>query len=139
MSRHRNPPVAQQLLRAATQRALAAELTSRELRVFVALLSEIALFDRVEDRIANRRLVELTGLDARHVRRALKRLHELGVIVREPGSSRKDEHRVASLISLATGGQISPPNRGPDWPSVPGADSDHDRGPVPARIRCFLR
>jgi hypothetical protein len=109
--------------RGAIDRALEADLTMRELKVFLATLKLITNFDRTEDRIANRQYVDATGIDERHIRRALRALHDKGVIERVAGHG-----RTASLIRLEgadparlEGARMAPPE---------GADSDVGRGPI---------
>jgi len=141
----REVPRAQQAMRSAIDRALSADLTSRELRVFLALVRLVPMFDRLEDRIANKQIADVTGIDARHVRRALGRLAapDVGVIEREPGSSPAGGARVASLIRFPIPGQDHGPTRPPvdeDRPGAelapgetdgPGAETATDRGPIP--------
>lgn len=110
---------------------MACDLTGREWRVFVALLHQVALFDRTEDSVSNRQLEEITGLEARNLRRALARLAELGVIEREPGVGRGH----ASRVKLSTG----PLERGvvgdPPLRSRKGGQNAHKRGSPVTRIR----
>jgi len=84
----RSPIEASRADRAATIRALDAGLNATELRVFLALQHEVTGFDRIEDTVANSRLAALTHVDPRHVRRAVQKLGELGVVERVPGRSR---------------------------------------------------
>jgi hypothetical protein len=90
-------------MRAAIGRALAAKLNATELRVFLALVQLVTLYDRCSDTVANRQIVAATGLDPRHVRRALGVLDERGVIDRRPGKG-----RVASLITFREGAEPAP-------------------------------
>lgn len=122
---NRAPLLAQEAMRAAIGRALEAELTMREHKVFLAIVSLVSHYDRTEDHVANRQLVEATGIDARHVRRALQGLHDKGVIERTPGHG-----RTASLIRLDQGrrlpgeldgdGERSP--SAPDGTRIPSAE-----------------
>lgn len=104
MSRPRTPVAAQEAGRAACVRACQAaadgELHLLDMRVFTALHALVTGYDRVEDYVANRQIVQLSGVDARNVRRALERLAKHGVIRREPGSSMAGQPRRASLISF---------------------------------------
>jgi hypothetical protein len=75
-------------MRDSIDRALGIGLTATELRVFLALLKLIPLYDRVTDHVANAQVVAATRLDPRHVRRALGSLHAKGVIDRVPGKGK---------------------------------------------------
>lgn len=97
----RTPLVAQQVMRSAIDRALGTPLTMREMKVFLALVQLIAFFDRTEDRVANRQVSDATGIDERHVRRALHSLHEKQIIERTPGKGRQP-----SLIDLDVEGAM---------------------------------
>lgn len=139
---NRAPLLAQEAMRAAIGRALDAELTMREHKVFLAIVSLVSHYDRTEDHVANRQLVDATGIDARHVRRALQGLHDKGVIERTPGHG-----RTASLIRLDQGrrlpgepngmrvpmqpeGADSAPAEGARVAPAEGADSMPERGPI---------
>jgi phage replication O-like protein O len=112
-------------LRAAVDRALAADLSGRELRVFLALVRLVVLFDRLEDRVANRQIVDATGIDERHVRRALHRLDALGVVERTPGRG-----KVASLVRFRRAeGAETARSEGADLVPSEGAEIDTQRGP----------
>lgn len=121
-SRSRTPVAAQQAARCAIERALNTDLTMREMKVFLATLKLVSNFDRVEDRVANRQFSEATGIDERHVRRALLGLHDKGVIVRTPGRG-----RMASLISLE--GADSAPSEGADLDARGGRSGHVDGTP----------
>src|SRR5262245_19804762 len=97
--RTRSPVEARRAQRTAIDRALAAKLSQREMRVFLSLVMLISEYDRTEDRVANLQVAQATGIDERHVRRALVALHAKEVIFREPGRGRR-----ASLISLDVDG-----------------------------------
>lgn len=120
----RRPPIAQLAMREAIDRALDAKLTATELRVFLALVSLVTLFDRTVDTVANRQIVDTTGLDPRHVRRALLSLNRKGVIIRTPGSG-----ATASRVEfpLREGAGVAPPEGAEDAPGE-GAESDPGRG-----------
>lgn len=53
--------------------------------MFVALCVLVTKYDRTEDSVANRQVVDLTGIAPRHVRSALASLSAKGVIHRIPG------------------------------------------------------
>lgn len=121
---NRAPLLAQEAMRGAIGRALDAELTMREHKIFLAIVSLVSNYDRTEDRIANRQLVDATGIDARHVRRALQGLHDKGVIERTPGHG-----RTASLIRLDQGRRLPGEPAGMRVPAqAEGADSASPEG-----------
>lgn len=99
-SHARSPIAAQAAMRAAIQRALDARLPQTDLRVLLAIMTEVCFFDRLSDRVANSVIVDRTGVDERHVRRSLQNLSEAGVIVREPGRTLRGGLRLASLITF---------------------------------------
>lgn len=114
----RTPLLAQQAMRDAIDRALATPLTMREMKLFLAVMQLICHYDRTEDRLGNRQLAEATGIDERHVRRALLSLDKKGVITRTPGKGRQ-----ASLISVE-GAARTRASSAPTTPVLEGADSD---------------
>lgn len=93
-----------------------ANLTPRQYRVFNAVLAFTIAWSKLEDAVSLAQIEEFTGLDRRHVRRALQQLHRLGVITYEPGASPKGKPRTTSRIGL--------PRPGADMiPRSPGADA----------------
>lgn len=98
----RSPVDAKRAQREAIDRALAAPLNATDLRVLLALLRLMSLWDRLEDRVSNTQLREVTGItDERRVRKATARLAALGIIEREAGGGRKpDGTRIATLYRL---------------------------------------
>lgn len=100
------------------------ELSKFELRVLLALGSLVALYDRAEDTVANRQIVEFLGGDVddkslqREVRRALDSLNSAGVIRRVPGSGRMASRVIfppsteGGTAPQAQGGTSPPAERG---------------------------
>jgi hypothetical protein len=130
----RSPVDAKRAQREAIDRALALDLTSTELRVFLALLKLMPLYDRLEDRVSNVQLQEATRItDERRIRKATARLDELGVIEREAGGGRRpDGTRIATLYRVP----LTPGARVPGYEAtgvreaqVPGYDDAVTPGP----------
>lgn len=94
-------------------------LNASEMRVFLALVALVPLFDKVTDRIANAQVQSITGLSEREVRRALNTLSESGVIVRDPGRG-----RLASTVTFPPpeGGQEPRLERGKEPRSERGTE-----------------
>lgn len=122
----RSPVDVKRAQRAAIDRALAADLTATDLRVLLALLKLMTLWDRLEDRVSNRQIQEATGItDERRVRRSIKRLSDAGVVEREPGGSTPEGGRIASLFRFPTTGAQDPGSERP-----PGVSKAPDPGSV---------
>jgi hypothetical protein len=123
----RSPVAAQKAMRAALERAQAAEpkLNVLEWRVLGALIQLVALYDRTEDRVSMRQILDAIGKDRAnwesHIKKALKALVTKGVIEREPGYSMAGGRTVASLIRFPLGADSAP---------TLGADLDTDRGQI---------
>lgn len=96
-------------MRAAIQRGLDADLTPRESRVFDAVLALTASYSKTEDRVSARQVADMTHIDPRHVRRALRSLADKGVIGHVPGAAVPGEGNVAPLVSLTPDDQPGGP------------------------------
>jgi hypothetical protein len=101
-------------LRAACLRAASMKLMVSEHRVFNVVVAATASWSRLSDTLAVESIVEATKLDRADVRRALKRLDEVGIIAYEPGSSERGRPRITSRVGLPAG-----PDRGSLDPPVP--------------------
>lgn len=127
-------------------------LSKFELRVLLALVGLVGLYDRVEDEVANLQIVRFMGLPEgdgkpalnaqREVRRALDALSGSGVIRREPGLGRRAS-RVSFLVlaeggtAPLEGGTAPPAERGTGEPRE-GYQTDREGGrgtPHPSPLR----
>lgn len=120
----REVPAAQLAMRDAIDRALKAKLTATQLRVLLALIHLVNLFDRLEDTVANRQIVDATGIHPRHIRRALGALHKAKVIHRTPGHG-----HTASLIKFGERAKQAHAEGAATAPGE-GADSSVERGQI---------
>ena len=124
MSRDRRPrsrySEASAAMRRALLRADGAELTGREWRTLGAVLILTASYSRTSDYVYVADVARLTTVDERHVRRALHRLAELGVILWEPGRGRSKP----SLLGLPEG------KRGPLPALLPRNEQGAEGGPA---------
>lgn len=93
-------------------------LNATEWRVLAAVVAHTALFSRLEDKLAHRTIaewigLELTAANGRRVKRALRRLADLGLVSYRPGESTPAVGRRSSTVGLIAG-QGARPDPGSD-------------------------
>ena len=91
MSTREHGAVVGPALRAAITRVNEADprLGAGELRVFMAVIARTASWSRLEDSVTHAVLAEIAGVDRETLRRALRRLSELGAIEYLPGAGKR--------------------------------------------------
>jgi len=116
--------------RGTIERALASDLTLTEAKVLLGVVHYLTSWSRLSDTISNRQLREITGMDERRVRRALKDLDSAGVIFVDPGGTETGGQRRAATIRIqtTTTPQSDPGSHRPGVQADPGSDDRTDPG-----------
>jgi hypothetical protein len=128
-------------LRQALERACSIKpaLTSKEWRALSAVVGRSASYGRLEDRVTHPVLLELSGLDRGDLRKALRRLAELGIIEYEAGAGRRFSivglsRAVAPPLETGLGRQDLPVE-GPSVPPSKGGDPARGERGAPAPLK----
>jgi hypothetical protein len=114
-------------------------LTSKEWRAFSAVIARSAAYGRLEDRVTHPVLLELSGLDRSDLRKALRRLDELGVIRYEAGAGRRFSvvglrRAIPAPLEAARDRQVLPVVEGSSPPSKGGDPALGEEGdPAPLK------
>jgi phage replication O-like protein O len=96
-------------IRQAQERAKAAgDLTGRDLRVLVAVIAQVSSYSRLCDGLTVKQIADVAGVDERNTARALQRLRERGVIVREASRGRRPALTGLHPAALSSSAQPRP-------------------------------
>jgi hypothetical protein len=102
--------------------------TRTTLAAFVGVVHYLTSRSRFDDHVTHDQLAQVTGLDQRSLRRALRDLANIGALEYRPGFSKPDGGRVASWIQLPVPRVTQTRVPGTTQTGVPRVDSRRDPG-----------